>query len=117
MCNRELIETVLKRVSALTGVNGKLYKDNTGWFIIWSDGRFDEGSRTANQLLSYLRGIEDAYLTERAKTSKLTSQEERQANVWKQLQEVKAELKDMEFEGLAYDLEYIINRYRLFFRR
>lgn len=60
MSNRELLEGALKRVNALAGVYGKLYKDNTGWFIIWKDHVYDESARTAGELIAYLHGIEDA---------------------------------------------------------
>ena len=33
MTNKEMLESALKRVNALAGTNGKLYHDNTGWFI------------------------------------------------------------------------------------
>lgn len=64
MTNREIIEGLLKRVNALAGTNGKLYKDNTGWYIInqkKSDDvmRLDESSRGVEGILSYLHGIED----------------------------------------------------------
>ena len=65
MSNREIIENALKRVNALAGTKGKLYKDNTGWYIInqdKSDGvmRLDEASRGVEGILSYLHGVEDA---------------------------------------------------------
>ena len=65
MSNREIIESALKRVNALAGTKGKLYKDNTGWYIInqdKSDGvmRLDEASRGVEGILSYLHGVEDA---------------------------------------------------------
>ena len=61
--NRQLIESALKRVNALAGVNGKLYNDNTGWYVIWKgDCRFSESAMSAGELLVYLHGIEDAYL-------------------------------------------------------
>ena len=64
MSNREIIENALKRVNALAGTKGKLYRDNTGWYIInqdKSDGvmRFDESSRSAGELIAYLHGVED----------------------------------------------------------
>lgn len=64
MTNREIIEGLLKRVNALAGTNGKLYKDNTGWYIInqkKSDDvmRLDESIRGVEGILSYLHGIED----------------------------------------------------------
>ena len=66
MTNREIIEGLLKRVNALAGTNGKLYKDNTGWYIInqkKSDDvmRLDESSRGVEGILSYLHGIEDTF--------------------------------------------------------
>ena len=65
MSNREMLESALKRVNALAGTKGKLYRDNTGWYIInqdKSDGvmRFDESSRSAGELIAYLHGVEDA---------------------------------------------------------
>ena len=67
MTNKEIIESALKRVNALAGTNGKLYKDNTGWYIInqdKSDGvmRLDEASRGVEGILSYLHGVEDTLL-------------------------------------------------------
>ena len=63
MSNREMIESALKRVNALAGVNGKLYRDNTGWHVIWKGNcRFIESSRSAGELLAYLHGLEDALL-------------------------------------------------------
>ena len=63
MTNREMVESALKRVNALAGTNGKLYHDNTGWYVIWKDGgRFSEYSSNAGELLAYLHGIEDALL-------------------------------------------------------
>ena len=60
--NRDLIECALKRVNALAGTNGKLYKDNTGWFVKWGgNSNFCESSRETREMLSYLHGIEDAY--------------------------------------------------------
>ena len=35
MTNKEMIESALKRVNALAGTNGKLYRDDTGWYVIW----------------------------------------------------------------------------------
>jgi len=61
MTNREMIESALKRVNALAGTNGKLYKDNTGWYVIWKGARhLSESSLSAGELLAYLHGIEDA---------------------------------------------------------
>ena len=65
MTNRQLIESALKRVNALAGTKGELYRDNTGWYIInqdKSDGvmRLDEASRGVEGILSYLHGVEDA---------------------------------------------------------
>ena len=65
MTNRQLIESALKRVNALAGTKGKLYRDNTGWYIFnqdKSDGvmRLDEASRGVEGILSYLHGVEDA---------------------------------------------------------
>ena len=67
MTNRELIENALRRVNALAGTSGKLYKDNTGWYIInqdKSDGvmRLDEASRGVEGILPYLHGVEDTLL-------------------------------------------------------
>lgn len=62
--NRELLEGLLKRVNGLAGTSGKLYRDNTGWYVINSvkrDGlmKFDESSRSAGELMAYLHGVED----------------------------------------------------------
>lgn len=68
MSNRELIESALKRVNALSGANGKLYHDKTGWFVSWfsifeaNGHRYDESAKSAGELLAYLHGIEDAFL-------------------------------------------------------
>jgi len=60
MSNRELIENALKRVNALAGVNGKLYHDNTGWYVIWKGAsHLSESSSSAGELLAYLHGVED----------------------------------------------------------
>jgi hypothetical protein len=60
MTNREMIESALKRVNALAGTNGKLYRDNTGWFVVWKGAKhLSESSSTAGELLAYLHGIED----------------------------------------------------------
>lgn len=56
--NEELIRSALVRVNLLTGKNGRLYHDNTGWFVI---GLADESSRSATELLAYLHGIEDTF--------------------------------------------------------
>jgi hypothetical protein len=62
----------LKRVNALAGLNGKLYHDNIGWYVIWkSDCRFEESAMNAGELLAYLHGIEDAYLFISNKEGKL----------------------------------------------
>ena len=65
MTNREMLESALKRVNAL-GFKGKLYKDNTGWFVAWysifGGKRFDESAMSAGELLAYLHGIEDAFI-------------------------------------------------------
>ena len=60
MTNREMIESALKRVNALADTNGKLYHDNTGWYVIWKGtSRFSESSCSASELLAYLHGLED----------------------------------------------------------
>lgn len=59
MTNRELIESALKRVNALLGRNIKLYKDNTGWFIIEKGLDLAESSMPAGEMLAYLHGVED----------------------------------------------------------
>lgn len=60
MTNREMIESALKRVNALSGTNGTLYKDNTGWYVIWKGAKhLSESSLNAGELLAYLHGIED----------------------------------------------------------
>ena len=62
MTNRELIGCALKRVNAKLGLNGRLYKDNTGWFVIWEDAMYlSADSLSANELLAYLHGIEDTF--------------------------------------------------------
>ena len=61
MTNREMLESALKRVNAIAGTNGKLYHDNTGWYVIWKGARhLSESSSSAGELLAYLHGIEDA---------------------------------------------------------
>lgn len=61
MTNREMLESALKRVNALAGTNGKLYHDNTGWYVIWKGAKhLGESSSSAGELLAYLHGIEDA---------------------------------------------------------
>jgi len=63
MANREMLVSALKRVNAVAKSEGKLYNDNTGWFVIWKGScPFDESSRSAGELLAYLHGIEDAFL-------------------------------------------------------
>lgn len=58
--NREMIESALKRVNALAGTNGKLYRDNTGWYVIWKGAsHLSESAMSAGELLAYLHGIED----------------------------------------------------------
>jgi len=59
--NRELLEGALKRVNALLGINGKLYKDNTGWFIIEKGLVLTETSMPAGELLAYLHGVEAGF--------------------------------------------------------
>ena len=60
MSNRELIESALKRVNALAGTNGKLYRDNTGWYVIWKGAsHLSESAMSAGELIAYLHGIED----------------------------------------------------------
>ena len=59
MTNRELIESALKRVNALLGRDIKLYKDNTGWFIIEKGLVLTQSSMPAGEMLAYLHGIED----------------------------------------------------------
>jgi hypothetical protein len=59
MSNRELIENALKRVNALLGTNAKLYRDNTGWFIMEKGLVLTETSMPAGELLAYLHGFED----------------------------------------------------------
>jgi hypothetical protein len=61
--NRELLESALKRVNARLGEmgNGKLYHDNTGWYVIWKGTQYlSESSMSAGELLAYLHGVEDA---------------------------------------------------------
>lgn len=60
MTNKEMIESALKRVNALAGTNGKLYRDNTGWYVIWKGAsHLSESSMSAGELLAYLHGVED----------------------------------------------------------
>ena len=60
MSNREMIESALKRVNAICGTSGKLYHDNTGWYVIWKgEKHLSESSGSASELLAYLHGIED----------------------------------------------------------
>ena len=59
MTNREMLESALKRVNTLLGINGKLYHDNTGWFIIEKGLVLTQSSLPAGELLAYLHGIED----------------------------------------------------------
>ena len=70
--NREMLVSALKRVNAVAKCEGKLYNDNTGWFVIWKgDCRFSESFVSAGALLAYLHGIEDAYLFISNKEDKL----------------------------------------------
>ena len=58
--NREMIVSALKRVNALAGTNGKLYRDNTGWYVIWKGAsHLSESAMSAGELLAYLHGVED----------------------------------------------------------
>ena len=59
MSNREMLEGALKRVNTLLGINAKLYRDNTGWFIIEKGLVLTETSMPAGELLAYLHGVED----------------------------------------------------------
>lgn len=59
MSNSELIHSVLKRVSALSGVEGKCYHDNTGYYVVWKGHVFDESARSSGELIAYLHGLED----------------------------------------------------------
>lgn len=61
MRNRDLIQSALKRVSALTGCDGKLYYNAYGWSVVFDGHRFDESVMSAGELLAYLHGIEDAF--------------------------------------------------------
>lgn len=61
MSNREMIESALKRVNALLETNGKLYHDNTGWYVVWKCASYlSESAGSASELLAYLHGLEDA---------------------------------------------------------
>ena len=62
MTNREMLESALKRVNARLGDTiGKLYHDNTGWYVIWKGAKhLSESSLHAGKLLAYLHGIEDS---------------------------------------------------------
>ena len=59
--NRQLIESALKRVNALLGINAKLYRDNTGWFIIERGVVLTQSSMPAGELLAYLHGVEAGF--------------------------------------------------------
>jgi hypothetical protein len=61
MSTREMIENALKRVNALLEpkTKGRLYHDNTGWYVIWQEHEFDEAAREFTDMLAYLHGIED----------------------------------------------------------
>ena len=63
MSNREMLESALKRVNARLEEKGKgkLYHDNTGWYVIWKGTyHLSESSMSAGELLAYLHGVEDA---------------------------------------------------------
>lgn len=63
MTNRQMLESALKRVNARLGEGrgGKLYHDNTGWYVIWTGTQYlSESSMSAGELLAYLHGVEDA---------------------------------------------------------
>jgi len=64
MTNREMLESAMKRVNAIAGVNGKLYHEKrNGWYVVWNGAsRFSESSASASELLAYLHGIEDAFV-------------------------------------------------------
>jgi hypothetical protein len=39
--NKEMLESALKRINGRLGdTNGKLYHDNTGWYVIWIGCRY-----------------------------------------------------------------------------
>jgi hypothetical protein len=60
MTNKESLESALARVNGKLGINGKLYHDNTGWFVVWGNkSSLDSSARNAGELLAYLHGIED----------------------------------------------------------
>ena len=62
LSNRELLESALKRVNAKLNVNGKLYHDNTGWYVIWKcASHLSESAGSAAELLAYLHGLEDSF--------------------------------------------------------
>jgi hypothetical protein len=61
MTNREMLESALKRVNTLLGINGKLYHDNTGWFIIEKGLVLTQSSLPAGELLAYLHGVEAGF--------------------------------------------------------
>lgn len=56
-----MIESALKRVNALLGINAKLYNDNTGWYIIEKGFVLTASSMPAGELLAYLHGVEDTF--------------------------------------------------------
>lgn len=60
MSKSEMLVSALKRVNALTKKDGKLYHDNTGYYVI---GLLDSSSRSFNEMLAYLHGIEDTVKT------------------------------------------------------
>lgn len=61
MTNKEMLESALKRVNALLGINAKLYKDNTGWFLIEKGFVLTATSMPAGELLAYLHGVEAGF--------------------------------------------------------
>lgn len=61
MTNKEMLESALKRVNALLGINAKLYKDNTGWFLIEKGFVLTSTSMPAGELLAYLHGVEAGF--------------------------------------------------------
>ena len=62
MTNRQMLESALARVNARLGdTKGKLYHDNTGWYVVWKgEKHLSESSSSAGELLAYLHGVEDA---------------------------------------------------------
>jgi hypothetical protein len=63
MSNRELLEGLMKRVNALAGTHGEIFKGvRFGYHIVnftHDCMQFDESVRSAGELIAYLHGVED----------------------------------------------------------